>query len=72
MEKKKYTSQRKKKKKRKNNSQLHMEKQKLRIAKTILHNKRTSGSIPILDFKLYYEAIGIFFYKKNCMVFVQK
>jgi hypothetical protein len=49
-----------------------MEKQKLRIAKTILHNKRTSGSIPILDFKLYYEAIGIFFYKKNCMVFVQK
>jgi hypothetical protein len=37
---------------------------KSRIWKTILNNKRTSGGISILGFKLYYRAIEI----KNCMV----
>jgi hypothetical protein len=38
-------------------------KKKLRIAKTLLNNKRTSGRIAISEFKLYYRAIGI--KKKN-------
>ena len=36
-----------------------MEKQKLRQAKTILNNKRTSGGSTFLDFKLYCRAIII-------------
>jgi hypothetical protein len=41
---------------------------KLRIAKTLLNNKRTSGVITIPDLKLDYRAIMI----KNCMVLVQR
>ena len=36
-----------------------MEKQKPRIAKTIMNNKRIDGFLVILDFKLYYRAIVI-------------
>jgi hypothetical protein len=43
----------------KRNSQFHMEKQKPRIAKTILNNKRTSGSFTIPDLNLYYRTIVI-------------
>ena len=38
----------------KNNTQLFMEKEKPRVAKTILYYKGTSGYIIIPDFKLYY------------------
>jgi hypothetical protein len=34
-----------------------MEKQKSRVTKTVLNNKRSSGGITILDLKLYYRAI---------------
>jgi hypothetical protein len=36
-----------------------MEKQKPRIAKTIVNNKRTSGGIIIPDLTLFYRAIVI-------------
>ena len=39
---------------------------KLRMKKTTLNNKRTSGEIMVHDLKLYYRAIVI--KKKNCMV----
>jgi hypothetical protein len=43
-----------------------LEKQNLRIAKTILSNKRTSRRITIPDLMLYYRVIVI----NNCMVLV--
>ena len=43
----------------KKNSQNHMEKQKPRISKTILYNKKTSRGIAITDFKLYYREMAI-------------
>ena len=45
-----------------------MEKQKLRIAQTILYNKGTSGGITISHFKLYYRATvlkTVLFWQKN-------
>ena len=36
-----------------------MEKQKPRIAKTILYNNRSSGAATFTDFKLYYTTIVI-------------
>jgi hypothetical protein len=41
------------------NSQIHLERQKTRIVKTILNNKITAGLITIPDLKLYYRAIVI-------------
>jgi hypothetical protein len=48
-----------------------------RTEKTILNNKRTSGTITIPDLKLYYRTIGIKnktkqTNKKTCMVFIGK
>jgi hypothetical protein len=36
--------------------EINKTKQKARTAKTILYNKRTSGSVTIPDFKLYYRT----------------
>jgi hypothetical protein len=50
-----------------------LQKQKnFRLAKTILHNERTSGSTTIPDFKMYYKTIVIknptWYYHKNRQV----